>query len=239
MSATIVDGTVRKPAQPWTPAVQSLLRHFEAVGFDGAPRALGVRDGVEVLSYVVGERSYDPADEVVAEVGRLVRRMHDAQVGFVRPRDARWQVLPDAVPGDEVVCHNDLLGANVVSRARPLAFIDWELAAPGPRGVDLVAPAAYWAPLRPDDDAARHGLPTDRRGKRLRLLLDAYGYEDRAGFLDLVAAVWRSWREAFRLWGGVERRERWAEAYDSGRCQYIDGNLAWLDDHRAELEAWL
>ena len=240
MSATIVDGTVRRPAQPWTPAIHSLLRHFEAVGFDGAPRALGVESGFEVLSYVGGERSYDPSDAVVGEVGRLVRRMHDAQAGFVPPRDARWQVLPNAVAGDEVVCHNDLLGANVVFHgAKPVAFIDWELAAPGPRGVDLVAPAAYWVPLRPDADAARHRIPTGRRGARLRALLDAYGYEDRRAFLDLVAAVWRSWREAFRLWGGVERRERWADAYDSGRCEYIDGNLAWLDEHRAELGAWL
>jgi len=240
VSETIVDGTVRKPAQPWTPAVHALLRQFEAAGFDGAPRALGVSDGVEVLTYVEGERSYDPADSIVADLGRLVRAMHDAQSGFVPPSDAAWQTLPNAVPGEDVICHNDLLGANVIFRdGRPVAFIDWELAAPGPRGVDLVAPAAYWAPLRPDADAARHGIPTDRRGKRLRLLLDAYGYEDRVGFLELVAAVWRSWREAFRLWGGVERRERWAEAYDSGRCAYIDGNLAWLDEHRTELGAWL
>ncbi len=240
MNTTIVDGTVRRPAQPWTPAVHSLLRHFEAVGFDGAPRALGVRDGLEVLSYVDGERSYDPADAVVAEIGLLVRKMHDAQARFARPRDALWQVLPNAVSGDEVVCHNDLLGGNVVFRAgRPVAFIDWELAAPGPRGVDLVAPASYWVPLRPDADAARHGMPTDRRGERLQLLLGAYGYEDRSGFLDLVAAVWRSWRDAFRLWGGVERRERWADAYNAGRCEYINGNLAWLDAHRSELEPWL
>jgi Ser/Thr protein kinase RdoA (MazF antagonist) len=240
VSATIIDGTVRKPVRPWTPAVHSLLRRFEAVGFDGAPRALGVQDEVEVLSYVEGERSYDRSDAVVSKIGRLVRRMHDAQAGFEPPQDAQWQVLPHAVAGDEVVCHNDLLGANVVFReGAPVAFIDWELAAPGPRGVDLVAPAAYWVPLRPDADAARHRIPTDRRGERLRRLLDAYGYEQRDSFLDLVAAVWRSWREAFRLWGGVERRDRWAEAYDSGRCDYIDGNLAWLEAHRAELGKWL
>jgi hypothetical protein len=94
-------------------------------------------------------------------------------------------------------------------------------------------------PLRPDADAARHRIPTDRRGERLRLLLVGYGYEQRAGFLDLVAEVWRSWREAFRLWGGVECRDRWAEAHDSGRSDYIDGNLAWLDEHRGELGQWL
>ena len=240
MSATIVGSTVRRPAGPWTPAVHALLRHFEAVAFDGAPRAIDVSDGVEVVSYVDGERSYDSADALISAVGRLVRAMHDAQDGFARPGDACWQELPNAVAGDDVICHNDLLGGNVLFRARrPAAFIDWELAAPGPRDVDLVAPASYWVPLRPDADAARHGLPTDRRGERLRLLLEGYGLENRSGFLDLVAAVWRSWRDGYTLWGRRERRERWLEAYDAGRCDYIDANLAWLEEHRTELEASL
>lgn len=33
-----VGGTVRKLAGPWTPAVESLLRHLESADFDGAPR---------------------------------------------------------------------------------------------------------------------------------------------------------------------------------------------------------
>jgi thiamine kinase-like enzyme len=157
-------------------------------------------------------------------------------VGTARRPGRRCRTL---FRGNEVICHNDLLGSNVLFRAgRPAAFIDWELAAPGPRAVDLVAPASYWVPLRPDDDAARHGLPTDRRGERLRLLLDGYDLTDREGFLDLIAAVWHSWRDAHSLWGG-ECRERWWEAYDTGRCDYIDANLAWLEEHRTQLEAWL
>jgi hypothetical protein len=236
VSATVVNGAVHRAAGPWTPAVHALLRHFEAVGFGGAPRALGVRGGIERVSWLEGERSYDPADGVVFAVGRLVREMHDAQRGFVPPPDARWQALPGAVRGDEVVCHNDLLGSNVLFRAgRPQAFIDWELAAPGPRSVDLVAPASYWVPLRPDEDAARHGIPTERRRRRLALLLEGYGCEPREGFLDVVVAVWRCWREAYRVWGGTKRRPRWAEAYDSGRCEYIDRNVAWLARNRATL----
>jgi len=157
VSAIVGEGAVERPAGPWTPAVHALLMHFENVGFDGTPRALGVRDGVEVLSYVEGERSYDPADSIVCEIGALVRRTHDAQHGFAAPPDARWQALPSAVPGDEVVCHNDLLGANVLFRDdQPAVFI--------------------------------------------------YDLERRDGFLDAVGAVWRSWYEAFRPWGGIERR---------------------------------
>ena len=39
-----VGDTVRRPVGRWTPAVHSLLRHLEAVGFEGAPRVLGFDD---------------------------------------------------------------------------------------------------------------------------------------------------------------------------------------------------
>jgi aminoglycoside phosphotransferase (APT) family kinase protein len=229
-------GTVRRPAGEWTPAVQALLRHFELVGFEGAPRPLGTDGACEIISYVEGEPSQDPSDAVLFRLGALVRRMHDAQAGFVAPPDARWQRLPDAVPGDEVICHNDLLGPNVLFRGGdPVAFVDWELAAPGLRPVDLVAPASYWVPLGEDDDAARHGMPTDRRPERLRLLLAGYGREGDRPFLDLVAAVWRSWVAAYRRWGGDQRRPSWAEAYDAGRCEYLERNLDWLSANREAL----
>ena len=207
-----------------------------------APRALGVEGREEVLAYVEGEAAggTPPAagDGVLFELGALIRRMHDAQEGFERPQDARWQALPNALAGDEVICHNDVLGQNVVFRGGvPAALIDWELAAPGPRAVDLAAAAASWVPLRPDDDVARHALPTDRRPQRLRLLLDGYGLDahGRRGLLDAVAAVWSSWHEAFRLWGGVERRQGWCDAFDGGRCDYLAGNLRWLAANRHAL----
>jgi thiamine kinase-like enzyme len=38
----------------------------------------------------------------------------------------------------ETVCHNDLTTWNTVFRAGlPVAFIDWDTAAPGPRAFDL------------------------------------------------------------------------------------------------------
>jgi hypothetical protein len=44
--------------------VRALLRHFEAVGFHGAPRLLGIDDrGRDVLSYLDGDVYVGP-DEV-------------------------------------------------------------------------------------------------------------------------------------------------------------------------------
>ncbi len=36
-----IGDTVRRPVQPWTPAVHALLRHLETVAFTAAPRVLG------------------------------------------------------------------------------------------------------------------------------------------------------------------------------------------------------
>ena len=50
-----VGDTVRRPVGPHTAYAHALLRHFERVGFDGAPRVLGLDEqGREVLSYVEG-----------------------------------------------------------------------------------------------------------------------------------------------------------------------------------------
>ena len=46
--------TVRRATGEWTPAVHALLGHLRAVGFDGAPRVLGMDGDVEILTFVTG-----------------------------------------------------------------------------------------------------------------------------------------------------------------------------------------
>ena len=81
-----IGDTVRRETGPWSAAVHELLLHFERVGFDGAPRFLGIDEqGREILDFVEGEPAHAPvpaADQVVWELGRLLRRMHEAQVGL-------------------------------------------------------------------------------------------------------------------------------------------------------------
>jgi aminoglycoside phosphotransferase (APT) family kinase protein len=241
-----VGDTVRRPIGSWSPAVHALLRHFEAVGIDDAPRFLGVDDkGREVLSYVEGDAASAPVptdDEVVVELGRLLRRLHDAQHDFRRPPGAAWQRYPGEPSSGEVVCHNDLFWTNIVFRGgRPVALIDWDLATPGSRLNDLGSAAAYWVPLRVDEQARGWGVPTNRRRERLRLLCDAYGLdaEQRAGLLDAFLARRRLGYEAHRLWGGVERRPGWAAMWDAGSGERMLANVRWIEEHRPEIEAWL
>jgi hypothetical protein len=245
-AVTRVGDTVRRPTGPWSPAVHALLRHFEAVGFDGAPRVLGVDDeDREVLTYVLGDAALAPVpagEDTVFEIGVLLRQVHDAQTGFEPPLDARWQRLVGAPDAGEVVCHNDLFWPNVIVRdGRVAALVDWDLAAPAPRLHDLANAANFWVALRDDSSAAAWGVPCDRRGERLSALLDGYGLElaSRPALLDAVEARNRIGLATYRRWGRDERRPGWAELWQRDQDRYLVRKQRWLDAHRGEVESWL
>jgi hypothetical protein len=227
-----VGDTVRRPPEP--PGVRALLLWYERVGFDGAPRLLGDDEqGREILSFVDGDAAFAPVpggDDVVVALGRLLRAAHDAQDGFERPADAgwRWSYPED---GDEVIGHGDLYWTNVVLRdGLPAALIDWELARPVTRVLEIGLAATYWAPLRIDEQCEAWGLllPFARRGERLRLLCDAYGLDrpQRASLLDELIA-YRRLRIANRDWRGTALPET------------IRANLRWTETHAAELATFL
>src|SRR3954462_546940 len=80
-----VGDTVRRPRRPTSAATWALLEHLERVGFDGAPRFLGVDDrGREMLSFMPGAAAIEPhedwvfSDEALVTVAELLRRYHDA-----------------------------------------------------------------------------------------------------------------------------------------------------------------
>lgn len=217
-----VGDTVRRPPEP--EAVQALLTWYERVEFDGAPRFFGFDEqGREMLSYVEGEPAFAPvptSDDVVAGIGRLLRRAHDAQAGFTRP--AGWE-------DGEVIGHCDLFWTNVVFRhGAPFALIDWELARPTTRVLEVALAATYWAGVRIDEQLLEWGIPLDRRGERLRILCDAYGLDatQRASLLDELIAH-RVERIEQGLWRGTTPIE------------IIRANLRWTQDHAAELGTFL
>lgn len=239
-----VGDTVRRPVGPHTEAVDALLRHFEAVGFEGAPKALG-RDerGRQMLSFVDGEPGLAPVpggDHVLTELGRLLRRMHDAQAGFVAPAGAEWHSGPLAPPGGgDVICHNDLFPPNVIFRDEsPVALIDWDLCTPAPHLYDIASAANFWAPLAHEERARSFGLSNHRAGERLRLLCDGYGLDvaERAELLDVVAHRNRMGYEIHRLYGGERRLPGWREMWDAGSGDEILARSAWFEAHRAELQ---
>ncbi|MGW4484096.1 phosphotransferase enzyme family protein [Amycolatopsis sp. NPDC004368] len=181
-----VGDTVRRPAGPWTEAVDAVLAHLHSVGFDAAPRPLG-RDerGRQVLEFVPGSTGaekglYVPAE--LRELGRMLRRLHDALAEFTPPPGAVWHRL---IPPDreELVCHNDVAPWNLVRNDRGWALIDWDCTAPASRAWDMAYAAQTTAGLR----AERHVAES---AARLRAFTDGYGLDDRQR-AELPAALGR------------------------------------------------
>jgi hypothetical protein len=207
--AVLIGDVVHKPASPWTSTVHALLRHLEAAGFDGAPRALGV-DGLgrEMLTYLPGDTVGDQApwpewvftDSTLIQVGRWLRRVHEATVSFVPPADERWFIGGAVQPG-LIVGHQDAAPYNaVVDGERLVGFCDWDIAGPSSREFDLALSALWWVPLCPPGAAEQLGFPgVDGRCRRLHLLLDAYGYDaDRQGFGAVIVQRARGQAAAIR-----------------------------------------
>ena len=104
--------------------------------------------------------------DALREVGRRIRRIHDAAETFRVSPDDTWNTL---IPAErpELVCHNDLAPWNLVTGRQP-AFIDWDGAGPSTRLWDLAYLAQSFAFLVADEDPGRAAA-------RLRaLVLDGY-----------------------------------------------------------------
>lgn len=226
-SVVRVGDTVRRPAA--APYVRDLLDHLERRGWPGAPRWRGLDDkGREVLSFIAGHVAWEPqqpsevrsAESLVA-VARLVRQFHDLTAGTELAGDA------------EVVCHNDLSPKNTVYRdlgagLRPVAFIDWDIAAPGARVHDIAHACWQYAGLGPGADVAR-------AGRLVAVVADAYGpFAARPALVETI--LW--WQD--RCWRGIDAaadagepamvRLRERGAVDDVRAAY-----EWTSRHRSAL----
>lgn len=184
--AVRVGDEVRRPRQPWTATVHTVLRHLEDVGFDGAPRVRGFDDqGRERLTFLPGQTLGETApwpewlrsDDALAQVGTWLRRLHDATATFRPATEAVWFTGRPWTPG-LLIGHLDASPWNVVWADGDLVgFVDWDTASPSRGEDDLAFSALTWVPLLTAEIAEQVGFgdPADRY-RRLHLLLDAYGY---------------------------------------------------------------
>jgi phosphotransferase family enzyme len=238
-----VGDTVRRPLRASSPATHAVLRYLSDVGFDGAPRLLGIDDrDREVLSFIPGETVLPPypawsmTDSALASVARLLRRYHEAVAGFSWS-GYEWVEPVPATYTSDLVSHNDPNLDNVIFRdGVAVALIDFDLAGPGSALWDVAAAIRLWAPLRPDPDIA-----DSRRGRglaRLRVFAAAYGLgpDDRDRLVDAVVAnhVWcmdyvRRGAESGHPWF----HRRWS----GGEADLTTRTNTWLTTYDAELRA--
>jgi len=193
-----VGDVVVRPANENSATIHALLRHVRRAGFDGVPDPLSLDPGGEErLVFIPGDVPFPPfprwsqTDEVLASTVKLLRRFHDATVGFVAPADAAWSDEMADPDGGDVICHNDVCPENVVFRGgEAVALLDFDFVAPGDRLFDLARLALMTVPLDDPDDAARTGRTGLDPFVRLRVVADAYGLAPgaphRAGVVDAI-----------------------------------------------------
>lgn len=234
-----VGNTVRRPQRATSEATHALLDHLASVGFDGAPRFLGVDpQGREVLSYVAGEAVTPPyprwalTDEALRSVAGLLRRYHAAVEGF-DSSPYIWPASPPAPFDGELVSHNDPNLDNVVfQNRRAVALIDFDLASPGSRLWDVAATARLWSPLRSEEDVV--DLRRGQSLRRLRLFVEAYGDQPEPGAL--VEAIHRNhdWLYAIVLAGAEQGNPGFADYWHQAAGR-VARTRRWLAEHHQVL----
>ncbi|MEU6512405.1 phosphotransferase [Streptomyces sp. NPDC046942] len=165
------------------------------------------------------------SDESLVAVARLVREFHDLTAGT-------------ALAGEhEVVCHNDLSPKNTVYRLgsgslRPVAFIDWDLAAPGARIHDVAHVCWQYLGLGPAV------VDVGEAARRMRLVADSYELSERQRLVSTV--LW--WQD--RCWRGIEAEAGAGDVAmvrlrDAGVVREVQRAYQWVSDHQGSLEGAL
>jgi len=209
--------TVRRPRGPHSPAVEAYLLHLERAGFERAPRFLGFDDdGREVVTFLPGEMGGRPphawatGEDVLVQLGEWLRDLHALSRDVVLPDGVAWpervqfREVPDVFDVPDVVGHNDLTVENALfvpdgddprGPHRLVGVIDFDLAAPTTRLLDVATTLLYWAPVAPPE--ARPTILRDLDApRRARVLTEAYGFDrsERLALLGVLAQRFaRSW----------------------------------------------
>jgi hypothetical protein len=236
-----VGDTVRRPVGPHSDLVHRVLRHLEDMGFDGAPRFLGLdASGREVLSFMEGEVAGRPwpawvtDEDRITSVARLVRRYDDAVASLGIPAEAGARPEPPGAPptlaDPELIGHQDVTPENVVFRdGIAVALLDFDLVGPAARVDELSNVAQWWAPLLAPSDRPAVLADVDP-ARRCRLLADAYGLgrPDRERFVAVARArserSWHLMRHTATTVGGG-----WQRMWDEGWGDVIHRRIAWLE----------
>lgn len=220
-----IGDTVRRRRRASTASVQALLAHLHRVGFDAAPEPLGVdAQGRAVLRFVPGEVHGgwpDPMpswiyadDDTLAAAARLLRRYHDAVVGFVPPADASWTFV--ASGRHELICHNDWAPYNALFRGHePIFMLDWDSAGPGTRLSDIAIATYQWVPMYPKPYGVNELLMSlGQRAERLATFCAAYGGISTVDVVDTLITQLPVLADQIQAWGesgdvGFAKLLRW------------------------------
>jgi len=216
--------------------VHAVLASLREAGIAGVPVPLHLTDEYEDVSLLPGDAGGDcwphqATDSGLRSAARLLRRIHDATVGWIPPADAVWG-LPATQP-QEVVCHGDPGPWNMVwNDGEAVGLFDWDFCHPGPRVEDVAYALEYLAPFRDDAHAQRwqgFSSPPDRPG-RIRAFCDAYGISS-TGILDVVIDLQRRTRDHVRTLAHADVHPQ-VDWVAEGHLDELAARVAWSETHR-------
>lgn len=237
---------VLRPAPENAQTLHALLEWLASRGFP-SPVPLGLRsDSREELRFIPGDTSTPPypeewvrSEDTLAQVGRLLRSLHDATGEFVPSTGAVWS--PDLADpqGGAVICHNDVCIENVVfSDEKVVGLLDFDFVAPGRPAWDLAMTARYWVPLHDPISAAATGREHLDPFRRVRLLADAYGADDeiRQAFTSVLMEI-----EEVALRFVTERVDQGIEPFVEmwnglGGHERHRRKMTWLAEHTSRID---
>jgi hypothetical protein len=178
-----VDATVRRPAGTWTGRVQMLMADLRLAGLGFVPEPFGTDESNrEIVEFIEGDVPHYPmpewvwTDELLVEVARATRRLHDVSRAFDLSAGG-WR--REAIEPREAMSHGDLAPYNTVcQKGRFVALIDWDYAIPAPIGWDLADLAYRWVSLTSPDNPDGRKSDVAEQLRRLALMCGAYGDVD-------------------------------------------------------------
>ncbi len=200
----------------------------------------------ERLRFVEGDVAVPPypawvqTDAALASVARLLRRFHEAST-IVSPAflPLAWsRAFPFPAADGQIICHLDLCLENIVFvNSDAIAFIDFDFAGPADRLDDVASFARMCVPIDDEVRRAELGWTTMDVGRRLGVVLDAYGVtpSDQANFVDRLDDSINRAEHFVRT--RVERGEpNFVAMWDSfGGNERFVRRRAWFEEHRTVL----
>lgn len=235
-SVVRLGSTVRKPATPSTPAVQSFVAHLRALGFQAAPRPLGIDEqNRQVWEYVPGSLWHSRKTHSLSDlrrVGGMIRDLHGAAASFHVPEGAQWNMRYE-FSGHDLICHNDLAPWNLVCSDTGWTFIDWDATAPATRLWDLAWTCISFPPFEPRCDLAT-------AASAMQSLLSGYVL-DSSRYSELIRLMVMRARAEYDLIveGAKEGQQPWVKLHAEEHHQYWGPVAEHIDRNASALESAL
>lgn len=217
-----IGNTVRRSCGPRSEFTHALLNLLEQQNYSYAPRFLGIdENNGEILTFIDGDVPHGEMqwthDQLIKAV-KMMGAFHDETAGS------------DLAGNSEVICHNDCAPWNTVMKdGMPVAFIDFDDAAPGKRVDDI----AYflWTFLEIGSD-----VPVDIQAAKMRMLCDAYGYTG-SGTLLVDALLEQQKKILFmRKMLAEHAQDQESREFSKTKAAQILLEIEWVQKNRAIIE---